>query len=171
MVAGIMWKRVESSGLKLRSRSGVGRTECTPRHICPFGKLPCPQPSLFSQLLLHAIASGCKDMASSKPSIQSLYESYKQSTNYPLSWLWLQREPKPPESHTSFRTTSEIITAANEVCRRKVPVPASVLSTLASAIKQRKLAFESFRAIPGSSNTANASHKAFIQRYATEHIT
>ena len=99
-------------------------------------------------------------------SLKTLYESYKESTKYPLAWLWSQINVKPSKTNTSFANTTEMISAANELRQRGVLVPASVLSNLSTAIKQRKVAMRSFQ---GTSPETNASHEAFIERYDPKH--
>ena len=122
----------------------------------------------FQSFPAHSIHfSTSRKLKSSKMSLKSLYDSYKQSTKYTLAWLWSQIEIKPSESNTSFRNTTEIISAANEIRQRRVPVPASVLSNLSSAIKKRKAVMGLFQGAP---REVNASYKAFIEKYVTKRI-
>lgn len=97
--------------------------------------------------------------------LKSLYEWYKESTKYPLTWLWSQGCPASSQPQTWFKSTSEIIRSARSVKQKGIIVPSSVISKLSDAIKKRRDVLKIYRSFTNSSNEGNAKHEAFVNRY------
>ncbi|TEA20260.1 hypothetical protein C8034_v003930 [Colletotrichum sidae] len=100
--------------------------------------------------------------------LQDLYDSYKESTKYALSWIWINHQPDMRDtSRNTFRDTGEILHAARLLRSREAVVPDSVLSALAKAVKDRRKALEIFRDTQTSlakDATSDRKHGVFVNR-------
>lgn len=111
------------------------------------------------------------NMANTTQSLQDLYESYKRNTKYVLGWL---RSICPSNTHlhqqTRFKSTAEILKAAEQVRSQKFGVPRSVISALGEAIATRRRVLEVYQSLPSLSGGKDASdlkHRVFIRKYVS----
>ncbi|GKT45897.1 uncharacterized protein ColSpa_06078 [Colletotrichum spaethianum] len=109
-------------------------------------------------------------MASPAQSLTSLYGSYKESTKYALSWIWISCASHASDAaFASFKTTEDIIHAARSIRRQGTEVPQSVVSALIDAIKKRTQVLDIYRDLGASAEieqdaVADFKHEIFIKR-------
>ncbi|GKT66445.1 hypothetical protein ColTof4_03937 [Colletotrichum tofieldiae] len=109
-------------------------------------------------------------MSSLPQSLTSLYASYKESTKYALSWIWMNCAAYASDAaFASFRTTEDIIHAARSIRRQGTEVPRSVVSALIDAIKKRTQVLDIYRDLGASAEiekdaVADLNHEIFVKR-------
>jgi len=95
------------------------------------------------------------------------YLCYKRATKVALAWVWGTAENT--NTSPAFKTTSEIIAAAQKICSGQQRVPSYVISALRDAVKHRWRVFNAFALAKDGSKAQEMKdrderHKAFIMR-------
>ncbi|KAF4482538.1 putative amidohydrolase YtcJ [Colletotrichum fructicola Nara gc5] len=90
------------------------------------------------------------------------YQSYKTSTKYFLQWLWIEyklRAPEAAKTHT-FKSTKDILRAAETLAATAITVPPTVIRSLRNAISKRQEVLRIYQGL----GSDDAAHEAFLRR-------
>jgi hypothetical protein len=107
--------------------------------------------------------------------IWSHYNIYKKATGVALQWLWHSVKATDGTPNPTFKTTSEIVSAAETARVNENKVPRYVIVALRKAIEYRWRVFEDLSSTQSSADVEmkarNERHKAFIIRYVKGKLT